>query len=64
MAGKFDFMKSRKGTIINRTSKQTEQSVTKELFKTINYSAASKFYRNVCDEHYCFWIASSLRASQ
>jgi type II restriction enzyme len=37
MANKFDFMKSRKGTIINRTSKQMEQSVTKALFKTIEY---------------------------
>jgi hypothetical protein len=33
MASKFDFMKSRKGTIINRTSKQMEQSVTKALLK-------------------------------
>jgi type II restriction enzyme len=37
MASKFDFMKSRKGIIINRTSKQMEQSVTKALLETIEY---------------------------
>jgi type II restriction enzyme len=37
MASKYDFMKSRKGTIINRTSRQMEQSVTKALLKTIEY---------------------------
>jgi type II restriction enzyme len=37
MASKFDFMKSRKGTIINRTSRQMEQSVTKALLKTIEH---------------------------
>jgi type II restriction enzyme len=37
MASKYDFMKSRKGTIINRTSRQMEQSVTKALLKTIEH---------------------------
>jgi type II restriction enzyme len=37
MASKYDFMKSRKGTIINRTSRKMEQSVTKALLKTIEY---------------------------
>jgi len=37
MASKYDFMKSRKGTIINKTSRKMEQSVTKALLKTIEY---------------------------
>jgi type II restriction enzyme len=37
MASKYDFMKSRKGTIINRTSRQMEQNITKALLKTIEY---------------------------
>jgi type II restriction enzyme len=37
MASKYDFMKSRKGLIINRTSKKMEQTVIKALVKTINF---------------------------
>jgi type II restriction enzyme len=37
MANKHDFMKSRKGTVINRTSVKMEQFVTEALIKTIDF---------------------------
>jgi type II restriction enzyme len=46
MANKYDFMKSRKGTIINKTSTQMEQSITKALIKTIDF-IEGKFNANL-----------------
>jgi type II restriction enzyme len=46
MANKYDFMKSRKGIIINKTSTQMEQSVTKALIKTIDF-IEEKFNANL-----------------
>jgi hypothetical protein len=37
VANKYDFMKSRKGIIINKTSTKMEQAATKALIKTIDF---------------------------
>ena len=48
MASKFDFMKSRKGIIINTTSKKMEQAVIVALLQTVDY-ISNKF--NVVLDH-------------
>jgi hypothetical protein len=48
MASKFDFMKSRKGIIINTTSKKMEQTVIVALLQTVDY-ISNKF--NVVLDH-------------